>query len=285
MSSIDKNDIKMFVDKLLSFKSKIIQIKYLISENIDLNKFTLIVNEYEKSYSNNDGLIEIYNYYKSYVDGSKKQVIDNMLRNLDRAVNFFEDIINSGNNMYYDVNLYIEDLAVRTGLQYSKLKDDYKGFRRILNDVGLYDYYRECLDEMRKKAYINLKPIIDDFVSKARFNKVDILDFCLIFNMTFERFKTLCNGLISSTEMMQFNILFSPYIRGFYDVNLSEKIIQNTKYSFVIDGEEVYVSDQDKQDVIEFLNNNNIPLNLFPVAIKRYIEGNLVIDNNKKSMC
>lgn len=285
MSSIDKNDIKMFVDKLLSFKSKIIQIKYLISENIDLNKFTLIVNEYEKSYSNNDGLIEIYNYYKSYVDGSKKQVIDNMLRNLDRAIKFFEDIIKSGNNMYYDVDLYIEDLAVRTGLQYSKLKENYKGFCRILIDAGLYDYYRECLDEMRKNLYIDLKPTIDDFVSKARSNEVGILDFYLIFKMPFERFKTLCKGLISSTEMMQFNILFSPYTGGVYNVNLSEKIIQNTKYSFVIDGKEVCVSDQDKQDVIEFLNNNNIPLNLFPIAIKRYIEGNLVIDNNKKSMC
>jgi hypothetical protein len=82
---------------------------------------------------------------------------------------------------------------------------------------------------MRKNLYIDLKPTIDDFVSKARSNEVGILDFYLIFKMPFERFKTLCNGLISSTEMMQFNILFSPYIKGFYDVNLSEKIIQNTK--------------------------------------------------------
>lgn len=92
--------------------------------------------------------------------------------------------------------------------------------------------------------------------------------------------------LVERCSAEELNGFYSFAIRNNDDKRITSETIMSINHMFLINGKVKVVTNEEKMDVIHFLADNKIRLtnNVYSVALKRYIEGELglVFDNKKE---
>lgn len=270
-----------FVDDILK-KGESERIKYLIDMNIptyELEKrFSLYINNKQLSEIQKANLKQIYNDFISAIENLKKENnIEKRNNEIKDAIKFFDSMILSGNNNFYDINEYIDYYCQTMSVSKRTMAARVSKYKKILENEGLLADYMLKIEDMRKNKYEEMHESIDIMlknISQIDVNSFDIVDYYLLIGLPIMEFKKLCKGFISSIEMSKFNYLTTKFI-GCEKNYVPEDEIMRMNYSFIVNGERYSLTETEKLYVIEFLKENNISLSLYQMAAFKYINGTL----------
>ena len=254
------------------------RIDYVDSTGETYSKVMEYLNSYKNCYREYSYLVdEFYDRYSLLMEERRQKEADEKYKkDFSDACKFFdEEIINKG---YYSIPNYLDlfdDSMRRTKSSSVSTKK-----KKIVNrDPNVWKSYLRKMEVNRTNSYLMLKDRIDTFMYKMVYGQlnnepVDVIDYYMIVGIPFKKFKEICDGHLTDSSLSLFNIFIGPYI------NIDEKYFNSDSYSKISyinceTGESV--SDEEKLCVVEFLRNNNIPEVYFPIALNKYMKGNLDI--------
>ena len=268
-----------FCDELFAVPAKK-RIEYLDSKNESFCK----VKEYLKKYRNYKGK---YSYLvddfmreyclvmakRKYKEKSRKERMD-----FNDACFFFDTLIEAG---HYSVPDYLESLE---GLDYNAKRNE-GGListrkRKIEeHDSNKWKCYEYKMELNRKRSYFMLQDRIEEFMSQLVFGylhnePIDVIDYYMTVGIPFKKFKEICTGHLSDSSMALFNVFTTPYM------NIDDKYFDDDSYSKInYSNSETgkFISEEEKLCIVDFLRKNSIPVAYFPVALNKYMNGNLDI--------
>lgn len=231
---------------------------------------------------------KILNDYENY----KHNMFDSlgMLKNRNlvfELCDFFEEQINM---KFYITEDYIGYLSENNifNLNSDSMCDLKRKYRDMYNknlkklkelDEDKYEFYISELNKLKLMEFDSIKDKVSKFILCLHDGSVDIVDYYLIFNMSFDRFCSIVQDKISIGEkeiLGKFCVRYglkSGFVNYEYNrgsgfcsrVNITEDTIKNQKYSL----NDKELMDEDKEYLIDFMNKYNIPFQFFNnVAMK-----------------
>ena len=221
---------------------------------------------------------EFYDKYSILMEERKQKEDDEKIRkNYHDACKFFDDEIIS--NGYYSVVNYVESFPEKERDSIRGTVDRKKRFI-VKRNRDVWECYMRKMEVNRTNNYVMLKNNIELFVSQMvngylNNKPVDIIDYYLTVGVPFKTFKEICEGHLSTSELTLFNVFTTQYMNTGASLEVDVENYFNTNYSNSETG--VVASDEEKLCVVDFLRKNNIPEIYFPVALNKYLKGDLDI--------
>ena len=263
------DELKTKSHKFISFCDELFSLpaekrnNYVISSNISCCD---LYNYFEK-YKRNNGKYssQVDEFYKQYVDFFSQykndEIENNNLRNYQSSCFYFGNLVNLG---FYDIRGYVEYLSstrydIKKGISNANSRRKY--IKRFDDGESWIDY-KLMMEENRKNNFLMIKDRVDLFLSKLSSNEsMDIIDYYMIVGVRDDLFVGLCNGFVSNLNILQFKKFISFY--------KNSNLLSYCQFMYVDS------SFSDKDTVIQFLYNNNIPFEYFNFALAKYYAGGL----------
>lgn len=239
--------------------------EYIYELGMTYDEIKFHFNNYIKKYKlAGTSLKKILDKYKKYLksinSNSSLRTGDFLIKS---AVDFYETMISKG---YFCKSLYIKSLVSDID-SYNCLGSLVSDYEQCLSRMKLLSFYKSRLEDNRALFYDKNCVMINSIKEKLSDKSLDIIDFYLISKMDVDNFKILCKGFWSNYEMGLLNIFSQKYS----DIVFSLNDVYKNKYN--ING--VDINDVDKSKVVNFLNENKIPICYFGVALIKYTNGEL----------
>lgn len=227
--------------------------------------------------------IDIYLNYKKEI--KEAQIAE---KNQLKEIEFLPDAIRLINKFIED-NINKGEFCQKNGIDL-KYFDDCLYVLEKYNDE-LYLKYKEKINEQQKNRFAviseNIRKIVEcikkGIQENDRIRDFDIIDYYLITKLNFYEIERISKSILSSEEMrcLKTFITKNKMIKPI-DVNqiMNEKNIvgvQTDEKGNLIEGTGREITVEEKQEVINYLHQNDIPINTktYRVALKRYINNNL----------
>ncbi|MBP3920093.1 MAG: hypothetical protein J6D28_00845 [Bacilli bacterium] len=241
------------------------RLDYMYSLGKNISYFEIMFERYIKNHeSYRKILMSLLNDYIVYVDELKLKK-SNKNGKLSEAKFFYDDLIRRG---FFDKNMYIKTFF---GEDYIRVKRLFGSYDSLLRDNNLLDGYKEKMESNRIKYYNENLVCISELMERLcacrdihnlGVKELDIIDFYLIMKMDVGTFKKLCKGFLDDSRMALLSVFDSKYKY----TGDSKHIVENS-YSFG----DVSISDSEKNRVLNFLDDHNIPRCYLVVALRKYI--------------
>jgi hypothetical protein len=126
------------------------------------------------------------------------------------------------------------------------------------------------MEKNRMLRYDSIKSEIENFIGNI--SNYDIVDFYIAFKMSLKEFYVLSKDFLSDSNRHLFNRHLGSYLE-LEKVEYSDEHVLESNYSF----NGVVPSQDDKERVMEFMKQNNIPNNYFSKVLDKYVNGKLSI--------
>ena len=227
-------------------------------------KYETMLDEFYKEYSI---FVAKSNYRKERIRVKKKY---------QKNCEFFDGLVEKG---FYSITDYLDYMD---SIEPGHRKDNctlFNSWKREIKDYDIekWEEYRNKMKINKINALILMKEKIAEFigmlVTKYRDGaSVDIIDYYLIVGIPFKKFKDISSDYLSDAAKALFNRFISSYVEidgNYYGFDSLSKI----NYS----NSEVDITEEEKIHIVEFLRENNIPTVYFPVALNKYLKGDLDI--------
>lgn len=251
--------------------------EYLVSKNISVNNVKNNFEKYKKRggihYNLLDDFYKEYSLYMTkynYKLKSRKSRVD-----YRTACEFFDKIVELG---FYNISDYIDYLdPSKREICYNKAIYTKKII--INHNPEKWESYKCKMERNKVNTYIMMKDKIDEFMEQminGYYNNtpLDVIDYYMIVGIPFKKFKEICFDHFTNSQMALFNIFSSSY------ANIDEKNYDYnnlTKINYKNNKTEKYITEEEKIYIINFLREYNIPPVYFPLALNKYLKGNLDI--------
>lgn len=221
-----------------------------------------------------DGLLEEYSSFVAEAKCMKENA--RVEAHYRKSCAFFDKLVAEG---FYSISDYLDYVdSINPGHRQSN-STLYNLWRRIIIDYDA-DKWREYHYKMKLNkinSLVLMKERIAGFigmlVTKYRDGaSVDIIDYYLTVGIPFKKFKEIGSDYLSDASKALFNKFISSYVEidgNYYGFDSLCK----TNY----DNSEIDITEEEKICIVEFLRENNIPDVYFPVALNKYLNGNLDI--------
>lgn len=254
------------------------RIDYVDSTGERYGKVMEYLNKYRNCHRVYSHLVdEFYDKYSLLMEDRRQKENDERIRkNFKDACNFFDDeVISKGFYSVADYADYVNDKNKKRVRSYAE------GRRKIIiaRNPDVWKCYLRKMEVNRRDVYVMLKDKIDDFVGQmvnGFYNNkpVDIIDYYMtVGNVSFKKFKEICDGHLSQSVISLFNIFTTPYLNMENNFDVEDYF----KINYINSETGKSASDDEKICIYEFLRNNNIPEVYFPIAVNKYLKGNLDI--------
>lgn len=253
------------------------RIDYVDSTGESYGKVMEYLNKYRNCHRVYSHLVdEFYDKYSLLMEERRQKEADERIRkNFKEACRFFdEEIIAKGHYSISDYVDYVDEKEKR------KMRSFADGRRKIIanRDSDVWKCYVRKMEVNRTNTYLMLKDNIDSFVGKMvngylNNDPVDIIDYFMEVGISFKKFKEICDGHLSTSSISLFNIFTTPYM----NVDNNYEIDDYFKINYTNSETGKSASEDEKICVYEFLKHNNIPDVYFPVALNKYLKGDLDI--------
>ena len=173
-------------------------------------------------------------------------------------------------------SLSIEEYCSITGISIDRVKKNCIKYIKS-NDPDKVQVGTSLLE---RSPYTFLQRLRNDCLLNLLREDTDIFDYLNITRLQARDFREIMMGLIPQDKVVQIlsNIdlyRLDPYNNKHIDKN--KTCILNGK--FVLNG--IEATEEDKINVLNYLEENNYPLGLFNAALKKYLNGKLIIDSKK----
>ena len=266
-----------FCDDLFSV-SRNKRCEYLKFKNISLSVVKDNFDKYKKHGGKYKPILdEFYKEYSIFVAKSNYRKERIRIKNkYQKNCKFFDELVEKG---FYSITDYLDYID---SIEPGHRKDNCTLFNSWKREIKDYDI--EKWEEYRNKMKINkintlvlMKERIAEFigmlVTKYRDGaSVDIIDYYLTVGIPFKKFKEISSDYLSDAAKALFNRFISSYVEidgNYYGFDSLSKI----NYS----NSEVDIAEEEKIRIVEFLRENSIPDIYFPVALNKYLNGDLDI--------
>lgn len=225
----------------------------------------------------NDMLDNFYKEYSIYVaiDNYRKEKI-RIKKKYQKNCKFFDKLVENG---FYSISDYLDYIdSIEPGHRQDNSTMFHLWKREIKNyDADKWEEYRYKMKENKINTLIFMKERIVEFIGMlvAKYRdgaSVDIIDYYLTVGIPFKKFKEIGSDYLSDASKALFNKFISSYVEidgNYYGFDSLCK----TNY----DNSEIDITEEEKICIVEFLRENNIPDVYFPVALNKYLNGNLDI--------
>lgn len=171
------------------------------------------------------------------------------------------DILKSGYSM--------EEYGANKGILISKIY-------LVIRDTNIY---KEHYDELNNRSE-KFEQLIKNLIYGILYENMDILDYYMQTNLDLNDFLRISKQLLSSPSDI---IKISQFVKK--NLNLIKTAIvnknQEMKTACSINGHEITI--EEKEKIFTFLEQNNIPLKLYHFALRKYLNGNLDLEQKVKS--
>lgn len=250
--------------------------EYLFSRGITYRDLSKKCDSYRKSngvysYMLDDLLEDYCDFFNEVSKGNKKNkaVIDYI-----SACVFFDNLVNSG---FYSISDYVEHIF-STGHDIGELTNKVCIIRNKIKsyNADAWKYYCTKMENNRKKQFLLNKDSIEEFNRKLNdsFNgnsSFNVIDYYLIVGLPFKKYKEITNGFVSPQDVINLNKFLGPL--DIYDNNsyISERYVLSSSYRI---GDRL-ISDDEKEKLIKFFKDYNIPFKYFMFGVTKYLCGDL----------
>ena len=165
----------------------------------------------------------------------------------------------------------------------------------------LYNQYKERISNIKKESYKNLISNIKQLVNYIKYGidingvlkPFTILDFHLLNENSSQTILKVAETILNEYDMCELKNFFRKNKYGFKnDFQLKKEVlksdyiinVQKDKYGDFIPGTGEEVSEEVKNQVINYLKANRVPLNslTYNIALQRYVNNELVIEKQKR---
>ncbi len=298
---------KKVYEKLFEVTSLEEIIKVINDSGINIETLRCNVGNYIAVYKNGNNQLkeELKSKIKMYTDYMLQQ--NNEQRQKDREISIKKEneiklpiAIDTIRKFLNDKDCDTIDMFCE---KYSIDKTTFKDYVTIIKemDMELFDLYTKKTNNTIKQKYAiivsqikyiikYLKTGIEQFGITRAF---DLVDYYMITNISLNDILKIAKPIVSQSEYMLLRKFVNQNISG---INhnpgvikqiMSEKVIisyQKDKKGFPIPGTEEIFSNEEKEKLINFLTENNIPINLktYNIVYRRYKNGLLDLDTNAK---
>ncbi len=254
------------------------RIDYVDSTGESYGKVMEYLNKYRNCHRVYSHLVdEFYDKYSILMEERREKENDERIRkNYKEACKFFdEEIIAKGHYSISDYVDYVDEENKRCMRSYASTR------KKKINDRNpdAWECYLCKMEVNRRDTYVMLKDNIDSFVGKmvdGFYNNKpsDIIDYYMtVGNISFRKFKEICKGHLSTSVISLFNIFIEPYMNMENNVEIEDYF----KINYTNSETGKSASDEEKICIFEFLRNNNIPEVYFPIAVNKFLKGDLDI--------
>jgi hypothetical protein len=272
------------VPKYVKFCEELFKIKpdrridYVDSTGESYGDVLVYLKKYKDCHRTYSHLVDdFYDKYSLLMEERKEKENDERIRkNYKEACKFFDkEIIANG---HYSVADYV-DYVADDKKDYLRSYASTRKRRIIERNPEVWECYLRKMEVNRRDAYVMLKDNIDDFIVKMvngfRNNKpVDVIDYYMILgNVSFKKFKEICDGHLTQSIISLFNIFTTPYLNMESGVEVKDYF----KINYINSETGRIASEEEKICIYEFLRNNNIPEVYFSIAVNKYLNGDLDI--------
>lgn len=288
---LDTTDYQDVINVFQNFNKQYSVIKtgligFMMSYNIPMNQREDIFNK--------------LNLYFDYLKENRK--LDQEAKRTEKANQYVEENLDNARTIingyidgkYDDINKYCLDTNMEKRL-FDKYLEVIKN-----NDESLYTKYLQHIESNKNKVYEDLMSrslivinlIKNGVIENDTKRDFDISDYYKYLPIGFERmlrivrpgltnddYKLLCSYVGQYKNERE---LSEEEINNIYDM----KTIANVQFdesNKVIPGSGREITIEEKQNIVKYLNNNNIPVTnkTYNVIYRRWLSGNLVVDNEK----
>jgi hypothetical protein len=220
---------------------------------------------YFQRYKSNNGVYSdqtddfLINFKQFYDNRRKQKSKELLLKNYEEGCNFFDKFVDLG---FYSISDYMSFYNNKydyhkNSLIIKKFKENIKKY-----DLDSWKEYELCIEENRKKTFLILKDRITLFISKLKMGEsFDIIDYYMLVGVPIDSLIKLCNGFISDYDIV--------FIKKFVRSYKSTRLLNYCQFSYDDPNYE------EKNIVVQFLYNNNIPFEYFNCALAKYYSGGL----------
>ena len=254
------------------------RIDYVDSTGESYGDVLVYLKKYKECHRTYSHLVdEFYDKYSLLMEDRRQKENDERIRkNFKDACNFFDDeVISKGFYSVADYADYVNDKNKKRVRSYAE------GRRKIIiaRNPDVWECYLRKMEVNRTYAYVMLKNNFDSFVNQMvdgfrNGRPVDVIDYYMtVGNVSFKKFKDICEGHLSKSVISLFNIFITPYLNMENGVEVKDYFRIN--YTNLETGKTA--SEEEKICIYEFLRNNDIPEVYFPIAVNKYLNGDLDI--------
>ena len=247
-----------------SINERYVKVKeYLKKYSVYNGKYSCFADDFMKEYC-------LFMAKRKYKEKSRKERLD-----FNDSCLFFDTFIENG---HYSIPDYLDYLECVEKSNERGLISTRK--RKIVNhDPNKWKCYEYKMELNRKRSYFMLKDRIEDFMAQLvngylHGEPVDVIDYYTTVGISFKKFKEICAGHLSDSSIALFNVFITPYMNidaKYFDCDSYSKI----NYTNIETG--ASVSDEEKLCIIDYLRKNNVPIAYFPIALNKYLKGDLDI--------
>lgn len=177
----------------------------------------------------------------------------------------------------------------------------YENFKRCVNIVKkynrkLYDLLIKTIDNQNTKKNVIITNILNEIkdgivngieLDDETKRPFDIIDYYMITNIPFDKLSNFFtkDSYKNNLSKREFVLVRRFISKCNNSAILKEREILKEKYTLLVNGIEYQVTENDKMEVIDYMNKNNIPLYMifYRTVLKRYLSNNLpeLTINNK----
>lgn len=283
-----KLDLKKIKEQIPQFVQN-----YAIAENItDENALANI--EKELIFKIKNTLVAALSEVKGCINKEKSENESKKASNIenDSIEKQAEKIINLYlNGKYMNIKHFCKEnhLGIGTFKSYLKVLEKTKTELYVKIKNKLYEQskskYSSINEELNKMLYyIENGVSLDDGTIK----EFDIIDCCSLIKIPFISIRSLLNSSdLSIYDLKMIRDFLNVYTNSYTDnKNLSRKILFKERNIIILNGQSHEITNDEKEVVIAYLENNNIPLlnTTYNIALKRFFEGTLIQNSKQKKL-
>lgn len=250
----------IFFDELFVAKEENRMFDVIRRYNVKREKYESLLKMLEKKYPNYpEEIAYLKKIYQKYEQRYSKNV--KTTNNISQAEIIVRDILESGYS--------IEEYCANKGISISK----------TYTSISSTKIYKQYFEELNSRSKEKFDQLIKNLIYGVLNENIDILDYFMQTNLDLNDFIRISKELLSSTSDC---VAISTFARkGLTLIRMSAVNKEQEMKKFTsINGHEVTASE--KENVFAFLEQNHLPLRLYHLALRKYLNGNLDLDQKEK---
>lgn len=260
-----------YADLILNLlvKNEFDAIRYLKNNKITINKINKSLEKFLKVYPNQkeevNYILNIINKYEGELskEKTKKKDYINVALFYDKKD---KDNINKKFECLYLSNLSIEEFCSLTGEAIASIKSIVSS---NINIESSCEKAKDILERIPSDEFINKIISLSYEIDTNDF--LDALDYFEVTRLKNSDFRDLISKYFAQKDLVRIIKKLNQVVK--INPNINKTIELNSKK--IIGGREISL--EEKEAIFKFLEENNLPLGLYNVALKRYLNNNLKV--------